>query len=88
MNKYKDLEGIGCGGIIFVYLFALLLGFGLAILGWGVIVWLLVWALHGIGIYTIGTFVVAFSWKLVIVIALIFTIIRSLFSSSVTVKKD
>lgn len=88
MNKYKDLEGIGCGGIIFAYLFALVLGLGLAILGWGVIVWLLVWALHGIGIYTIGTFVVAFSWKLVIVVALIFTVLRSLFLHSVTVKKD
>lgn len=88
MNKYKDLEGIGCGGVIFVYLCALLFGFGIAILGWGAVIWLLVWALHGIGIYTIGTFAVAFSWKLVIAIALISAIIRSLFSSSVTVKKD
>ena len=88
MNKHKDFEGIGCGGVIFMYLCALLLGYGIAVLGWGVIVWLLVWALHGLGIYAIGTFTVAFSWKLVIVIALIFTIIRSLFSSSVTVKKD
>lgn len=88
MNKHKNLEGIGCDGIIFMYLCALLLGFGITILGWGVIVWLLVWALHGLGIYTIGTFTVAFSWKLVIVIALISTILHNLFSSSVTVKRD
>lgn len=88
MNKHKNLEGIGHGGIILVYLCALLLGFGIVILGWGIVIGLLVWALHGLGIYTIGTFTVAFSWKLVIVIALIFVIIRSMFLSPVTMKKD
>ena len=88
MNKYKDLEKTGRGGSILVYLCGLLLGFGIVILGWGIVIGLLVWALHGLGIYTIGTFTVAFSWKLVIVIALIFIIIRSMFLSPVTVKKD
>lgn len=48
------------------------------------VVWLLCWLLPAIGIVSIGSFVIAFSWKLVLVVWLIVAILRSIFR--VTVK--
>lgn len=54
-----------------------------SLLVWGGIVWLLVWGLTAIGITTIGGWTVAFSWKLVIIVALIYTILHGIFSPTV-----
>ena len=48
------------------------------------LVWLLCWLLPAIGIASIGSFVIVFSWKLVLVVWLIVAILRSIFR--VTVK--
>ena len=47
---------------------------------WGGIVWVMCWALIAIGITTIGGWTVAFSWKLVLIVALIYTILRNIFA--------
>ena len=44
------------------------------------VVWLLCWGLNAIGITTIGTWTVQFSWPLVIVFWLITSTIRFMFS--------
>lgn len=43
------------------------------------LVWLLCWLLPAIGIASIGSFVIVFSWKLVLVVWLIVAILRSIF---------
>lgn len=48
------------------------------------LVWLLCWLLPAIGVATIGTFTIVFSWKLALIVWLILTILRSIFR--VTVK--
>lgn len=48
------------------------------------LIWLLCWLLPAIGVATIGSFVIAFSWKLALVVWLIVAILRSIFR--VTVK--
>ena len=53
-----------------------------SLLVWGGIVWLFCWALTAIGITVIGGWTVAFSWKLVIIVALIYTILHGIFSPS------
>lgn len=45
------------------------------------LVWLLCWLLLAIGIVAIGTFTIAFSWKLALAIWLIIALLRSIFSS-------
>lgn len=47
------------------------------------LVWLLCWLLPAIGVATIGSFVIAFSWKLVLVVWLIVVLLRSIFHVSV-----
>ena len=47
------------------------------------LVWLLCWLLPAIGIASIGSFVIAFSWKLVLVVWLIVAILRSIFRITV-----
>ena len=47
------------------------------------LVWLLCWLLPAIGIVSIGSFVIAFSWKLVLVVWLIVAILRSIFRITV-----
>ena len=49
------------------------------------VVWLLCWALNAIGIMTIGTVAVAFSWPLVLVVWLVSMLLRGIFK--VTVNK-
>ena len=46
------------------------------------LVWLLCWLLPAIGITAIGTFTIAFSWKLALAIWLIIALLRSIFSST------
>ena len=46
------------------------------------LVWLLCWLLPAIGITAIGTFTIAFSWKLALAIWLIIALLRSIFSSN------
>ena len=53
----------------------------------GGLVWVLCWALPAIGIVTIGGWVVAFSWKLVLVIWIVWSILLSIFKTNVNVKK-
>jgi len=47
---------------------------------WGGIVWVMCWALIAIGVTTIGGWTVAFSWKLVLIVALTYTILRNIFA--------
>ena len=46
------------------------------------LVWLFCWLLPAIGIASIGSFVIAFSWKLVLVIWLIVVILHSTFRTN------
>ena len=46
------------------------------------LVWLLCWLLPAIGIASIGSFAIVFSWKLVLVIWLIVIILRSIFRTN------
>lgn len=43
-------------------------------------VWLLCWLLPALGITTIGTFVIVFSWKLALAIWIILVLLQSIFS--------
>lgn len=43
------------------------------------LVWLLCWLLPAIGIASIGSFAIVFSWKLVLIIWLIVVILHSIF---------
>ena len=44
------------------------------------LIWLLCWLLPAIGITTIGTFVIVFSWKLALAVWIILALLRSIFS--------
>ena len=46
------------------------------------LVWLFCWLLPAIGIASIGSFAIVFSWKLVLVVWLIVIILHSIFRSS------
>lgn len=46
------------------------------------LVWLFCWLLPAIGIASIGSFAIVFSWKLVLVIWLIAVILHSIFHSN------
>lgn len=46
------------------------------------LVWLLCWLLPAIGITAIGTFTIAFSWKLALAVWIILALLRSIFSVS------
>ena len=54
-----------------ITLLILLIWFGTATLWWGAITWVLCWALTSIGITTIFGWTVAFSWKLVLILAIL-----------------
>lgn len=43
------------------------------------LVWLLCWLLPAIGVVTIGSFAIVFSWKLALVVWLILELLRSIF---------
>ena len=44
------------------------------------LVWLLCWLLPALGITAIGTFTIAFSWKLALAIWIILALLQSIFS--------
>ena len=44
------------------------------------LIWLLCWLLPAIGITTIGTFTIVFSWKLALAIWIILALLQSIFS--------
>ena len=44
------------------------------------LIWLLCWLLPAIGITAIGTFTIAFSWKLALVVWIILALLQSIFS--------
>ena len=44
------------------------------------LIWLLCWLLPAIGITAIGTFTIAFSWKLALAVWIILGLLRSIFS--------
>lgn len=46
------------------------------------LVWLLCWLLPAIGVASIGSFAIVFSWKLVLVIWLIVAILHSIFHTN------
>jgi hypothetical protein len=53
------------------YLLTLLVFFGISTLWWGGITWILCWLLTSLGITTICGWTVAFSWKLVLILAIL-----------------
>ena len=69
--------------VVLTFLVGCVITFGLNLLIYGGIVWVLVWALNALGVYAIGSFTVVFSWKLVVIVALI----ASLFSARTPAKK-
>lgn len=70
--------------IVLSFVLIVLAAFAINLLIYGAIVWALVWALNALGVYAIGSFTVAFSWKLVIIVALV----ASLFSTRINVHRD
>jgi hypothetical protein len=70
--------------VVLSFVLIILAAFAINLLIYGAIVWVLVWALNALGVYTIGSFVVAFSWKLVIIVALV----ASLFTTRISVHRD
>jgi hypothetical protein len=67
-----------------IYILGLIIGtLVTSTLIWGGIVWVLCWALTAIGITVIGGWTVAFSWKLVIIVALVYTVLHGIFSPTV-----
>jgi len=61
--------------IILSFVLIVLAYFALKLLIYGIIMVILVWTLNACDVYTIGSFVVTFNWKLVIIIALINTLL-------------
>lgn len=70
--------------VVLLFVVGILVTFAINLLIYGAIVWVLVWALNALGVYTIGSFAVAFSWKLVIIVALV----ASIFSTRINVHRD
>lgn len=64
---------------MFIILFLVLVCLGIDFLFSAGLVWLLCWLLPAIGIASIGSFAIVFSWKLVLVIWLIVVILHSIF---------
>ena len=46
------------------------------------LVWLICWLFSALGVATIGTLTIAFSWKLALLVWLILLLLRSIFSAS------
>ena len=70
--------------VVLLFAFGVLVTFAINLLIYGAIVWVLVWALNALGVYAIGSFAVVFSWKLVIIVALV----ASILSPRVNVHRD
>lgn len=74
--------------VIGIVIGCILLCFGLSLLWWFVVLKILCWALPAIGITAIGTWTIAFSWKLVLICSIVSGILSGIFKSSTTVKRD
>lgn len=65
-----------------MFVFLVLLYFVVSFLLTSGLIWLLCWLLPAIGITAIGTFTIAFSWKLALAVWIILALLRSIFSVS------
>ena len=72
---------------IFAIVGVILISFILSFFSTAAIVAILCWGLPVIGITSIGTWTIAFSWKLVLLVSCLLTILRSILSTKVTVNK-
>ena len=72
---------------VFAIIGVIIASFIISFLCTAAIVAVLCWCLPAIGITTIGTWTIAFSWKLVLLVSFILAILRSIFSARVTVNK-
>ena len=63
-----------------MFVLLILLSLAISFLLTSGLIWLLCWLLPAIGITAIGTFTIAFSWKLALVIWIILALLRSIFS--------
>lgn len=73
--------------IIFAIISIILISFIISFLCTAAIVALLCWSLPAIGITTIGTWTIAFSWKLVLIVSFVLAVLRGIFSTKITVNK-
>ena len=63
-----------------MFVFLVLLYFAVSFLLTSGLIWLLCWLLPAIGITAIGTFTIAFSWKLALAVWIILGLLHSIFS--------
>lgn len=63
-----------------MFVLLVLLYFAVSFLLISGLIWLLCWLLPAIGITAIGTFTIAFSWKLALAVWIILALLRSIFS--------
>ena len=63
-----------------MFVLLILLSLAVSFLVTSGLVWLLCWLLPALGITAIGTFAIAFSWKLALAIWIILVLLRSIFS--------
>jgi len=63
-------------------IFVVLIILAVSFVAEGGVVWVLCWALKAVGITTIGSWTVAFSWPLVLIVWLVSWFLRSIFSKS------
>ena len=63
-----------------MFVLLILLSLAISFLLTSGLIWLLCWLLPAIGITAIGTFTIAFSWKLALAVWIILGLLRSIFS--------
>lgn len=63
-----------------MFVLLILLSFAVSFLLTSGLIWLLCWLLPAIGITAIGTFTIAFSWKLALAVWVILELLQSIFS--------
>ena len=63
-----------------MFILLILLSLAVSFLLTSGLIWLLCWLLPAIGITAIGTFTIAFSWKLALAVWIILGLLRSIFS--------
>ena len=63
-----------------MFVLLILLSLAISFLLTSGLIWLLCWLLPAIGITAIGTFTIAFSWKLARVVWIILALLQSIFS--------
>lgn len=63
-----------------MFILLILLSLAISFLLTSGLIWLLCWLLPAIGITAIGTFTIAFSWKLALAVWVILALLQSIFS--------